>query len=598
MKLTNSKHQNLMRDFSLKNSWKAWTVLFIGLVLTFEATYFTEKNVEEIANQDFEFICNDLKIKIDTRLRQHAQLLRSGAALFAASDTVTQEEWRRFNESEKISKNLPGIQGVGYSLIIPKNQLPKHIQFFRKNGFSDYRVVPLGDREIYTSIIYLEPFSGRNLTAFGYDMFSEPIRRKAMEVSRDSNLAMLSGKVILVQETEEDRQVGALMYVPVYRNGMPTNNVEERRAAIKGWVYSPYRMDDLMNGILGNWDLPNKNRIHLRIYDTDNFSDEKLLYDSQRKEKLIYKGNPNLYLKLPIEFNGKKWTLLFTGHKENLSILHGEILIVLISGITISLLLFAFSVALINTRLRARQIQQLNKQLKKLNTDKDRFISILGHDLRSPFNAFLGLSELLTENIRKYDINEIEELVKNINESAQNTYNLLDDLLMWTSAESGKIPFEPQKLNFTVICKDIIKIFTPNAHAKNIAINLFAAEEINIFADIDLLKTVLRNLVSNAIKFTHKGGQIDIYAEINEIDITITVADNGIGIKSQDLTRLFDISQFHTTTGTEEEEGTGFGLLICKDFVEKNGGKIWAESMPGNGSKFKFTLQMFNSNVT
>jgi len=143
--------------------------------------------------------------------------------LFAASDTVTQEEWRKFIKNVKINRNLPGIQGVGYSLIIPKNQLKQHIQSFRENGSPDYDIMPVGDREIYTSIIYLEPFSGRNLRAIGYDMFSEPIRRKAMEISRDSDYAILSGKVILVQETNEYVQAGVLMYVPVYRNGMQTN---------------------------------------------------------------------------------------------------------------------------------------------------------------------------------------------------------------------------------------------------------------------------------------------------------------------------------------------------------------------------------------
>src|SRR5664280_1531070 len=289
MKLTDFKYQNLISLFTFKNSWKALVVILLGLVLTFVAVHQTQKSAKDIANQDFESNGNDIKLKLDARLKAHALLLLSGAALFAASDTVTQEEWRKFIRSEKINRNLPGIQGVGYSLIIPKNQLKQHIQSFRENGFPDYDVIPAGNREIYTSIIYLEPFSGRNLSAFGYDMYSEPIRRKAMEISRDSDYAMLSGKVILVQETNEDVQAGALMYVPVYRNGMQTNTVEERNVAIKGWVYSPYRINDLMNGILGNWDLTNKNRIHLKIYDNDDISDEALLYDSQSKNKVTNK---------------------------------------------------------------------------------------------------------------------------------------------------------------------------------------------------------------------------------------------------------------------------------------------------------------------
>jgi signal transduction histidine kinase len=597
MKLTDFKYQNSIPKFSLKNSWKAMAVLLVGLLLTFEASYYTKNKVKEIANQDFKFICNDLKIKLDARLKAHAQLLRSSAAFFATSDTVTREQWRKFNESEKISKNLPGIQGVGYSLIIPKNQLTHHIQSFRKNGFPDYNVIPVGDRGIYTSIVYLEPFSGRNLRAFGYDMFSEPVRRKAMEISRDSDYAMLSGKVILVQETNEDVQAGSLMYVPVYRNGMQTNTVEERRAAIKGWVYSPYRMNDLTNGILGNWDLPYKNRIHLKIFDNNDIPDEALLYDSQSKDKIINKGKPNLYLKLPIEFNGKYWILQFTGNNKNLSVLHGEILIVLISGITISFLLFALTLALINTKIRARQIQLLNNQLEKLNTDKDRFLSILGHDLRSPFNALLNLSELLKDNIRQYNIGEIENFVNHLNKSAQSTYNLLEDILLWARTQSGKIPFKPQMLSFADICKNILEIVKPNADSKNITINCFIADHIIVFADIDMLKTVLRNLVSNSIKFTNNGGVININAEENSGNVTISVSDNGIGIAPDDLTKLFDISQVHTTEGTASEKGTGLGLLLCKEFVEKHGGKIWVESKIGKGSDFKFTLQKFTDTI-
>jgi len=300
MKLIDFNYQHLISSLSLKYLWKALAVLLLGLVLTIVAVHQTQKNAKDIANLDFESNGNDIKFKLDARLKAHALLLGSGAAFFAASDTVTQEEWRKFIKSEKITRSLPGIQGVGYSLIIPRNQLKQHIQSFRENGFPDYDVIPVGNREIYTSIIYLEPFSGRNLHAFGYDMYSEPIRRKAMEISRDSDYAMLSGKVILVQETNEDVQAGALMYVPVYRNGMQTNTVEERKAAIKGWVYSPYRINDLMNGILGNWDLPNENRIHLEVYDNDDISDEALLYDSQSKNKATNINKPNLNLKLPL----------------------------------------------------------------------------------------------------------------------------------------------------------------------------------------------------------------------------------------------------------------------------------------------------------
>ena len=237
-----------------------------------------------------------------------------------------------------------------------------------------------------------------------------------------------------------------------------------------------------------------------------------------------------------------------------------------------------------------------NKELKQslqLNSDKDLFISILAHDLRGPFNALLGLSELLSENIRQYNIDEIENLVNQIKNSAQNTYILLEDILMWVRTQTGKIPFEPQKLSFADICKDILEILQPSANTKNITINYSAIDEINVFADKDMLKTVLRNLISNAIKFTNKNGAININSVENSGNVTISVSDNGIGISQDNLAKLFDISKVLTTKGTAEETGTGLGLLLCKEFVEKHGGKIWVESEYGKGSDFKFTMPIF-----
>jgi signal transduction histidine kinase len=234
------------------------------------------------------------------------------------------------------------------------------------------------------------------------------------------------------------------------------------------------------------------------------------------------------------------------------------------------------------------------QQLLQLNSDKDLFLSVLAHDLRGPFNALLGLSDLLIENIREYDIDEIESLLKNIKNSAQNTYALLEDILRWTKAQSGNILFKPQNLKLNDICNNILETLNPSANAKKIIIYHITADKIKVFADIDMLKTVMRNLVSNAIKFNTSGGFINISAVENSENVTITVSDNGIGISPDKLTKLFNISHIKTSTiGTAQETGTGFGLLLCKEFVEKHGGKIWVESKCGKGSDFKFTLPLF-----
>jgi len=242
---------------------------------------------------------------------------------------------------------------------------------------------------------------------------------------------------------------------------------------------------------------------------------------------------------------------------------------------------------------RAEELITTNKELKlllQLNADKNRFISILAHDLRAPFNNLLGLSEILIEDIRKFNTDEIEEIADNINKSARNTFNLLENILSWARAEQGKIPFDPQILSFTDICKDAVEVLNPIAKEKNITIFYSNGDNINVFADIDMVKTVLRNLVSNAIKFTNTGGTISITANQIDSNMTVSVSDNGIGIAPRSLKKLFEMSEVITTKGTANETGTGLGLLLCKEFVEKHGGKIWVESEEGKGSDFKFTL--------
>ncbi len=241
-------------------------------------------------------------------------------------------------------------------------------------------------------------------------------------------------------------------------------------------------------------------------------------------------------------------------------------------------------------RLRAEKSEI---RLRQLNADKDRFISILGHDLKSPFNSLLGLSELLTKNIHKYDFDKIENLVININKSAQRSVDLLDDLLNWARAQQGNIPFKPQNLSLTDVYNDVLITLNPIADEKNIVIKCLTEDRLNVFADIDMLKTVLRNLVSNAIKFTNNSGTINIITEQTQSDVIISVSDNGIGIPPENLAKLFDISEVLTTKGTAEETGTGLGLLLCKEFVAKHGGKIWVESEVGKGSDFRFTMPIF-----
>lgn len=214
--------------------------------------------------------------KILARSDGYAQLLRSAGGYVSATDKLTRDGWRRYFEEQRQQSSLEGIQGLGFSKVIRPVDLESHVRSIRDEGFADYQIKPPGTRDLYTSIVYLEPFSGRNLRAFGYDMFSEATRRKAMELARDSGNVAFSGRVTLVQETVSDVQAGFLAYYPVYARNLPHETVEERRTALIGWTYSPYRARDMFSSMFRD----ELKQIRLEIFDGSETTQPALLFDS------------------------------------------------------------------------------------------------------------------------------------------------------------------------------------------------------------------------------------------------------------------------------------------------------------------------------
>jgi signal transduction histidine kinase len=237
-----------------------------------------------------------------------------------------------------------------------------------------------------------------------------------------------------------------------------------------------------------------------------------------------------------------------------------------------------------------KQLKESEQQLREINATKDKLFSIIAHDLRSPFNTILGYSEELIENVKDNDSTESEKFSVIINSSAKNTLTLLDNLLNWAKSQIGQSIFNPRRINLASTIQEIIAISSPTAKIKNISINYIPSDNTEVYADINMLKTVLRNLLSNAIKFTNIGGKVNIWAIQYQNHVEITVSDNGVGMNKETINKLFKIDSNYTTKGTAKEGGSGLGLVLCKEFVEKHGGKIWVESEEGKGSDFKFTL--------
>jgi len=236
------------------------------------------------------------------------------------------------------------------------------------------------------------------------------------------------------------------------------------------------------------------------------------------------------------------------------------------------------------------KILETNKKLTELNAQKDKFFSIIAHDLRSPFNSIMGFSQLLVDQIIEKDYEGIEQYARIMRQSAEHAINLLTNLLEWSRAQTGRIEFKPDYLELVNFIEKIIPVFENVALQKSITIKRSLPHESLVYADKHMISTVLRNLISNAIKFTRQGGEVIVSAQRVKNEAIVSVKDNGVGISKDQIDKLFRIDQSESTPGTNNEQGTGLGLILCKEFVEKHGGRIGVESQEGKGSLFTFTI--------
>ncbi|MEK6743294.1 MAG: CHASE domain-containing protein [Nitrospirota bacterium] len=634
---------SLNKKLVVQRKMLPYIVLFLCLYGTVYAWNFSSDYLKKIAGERFAMRADEITDQIVKRMQSIRTVLRGGVALFAAQGEVSREQWRIYVETLRLKETHPGIQGFGFSRVIRPAELKSHIAQIRAEGFPNYTVRPEGRREVYTSIIYLEPFDGRNQRAFGYDMFSEPVRRAAMEIARDADRTTLSGKVKLMQETEKDVQSGFLLYVPVYRKDMPVSTVQERRAALLGYVYSPFRIKDLMGGIIGG----SLQDIDLEIYDGTDISENRLMYDSDEESTAyeLSKNHQRLFTdRRVVDLYGHQWTLCFSSLPPFEDLYERQVpLGILLSGLAISLLLFFFIRSLESARKHAllladergwfaRQQEDANRELQLVNNElimrrqeaesakrqaddasqaKSEFLANMSHELRTPMNSIIGFSEILQDELFGKMNEKQREYVSNIYGSGKHLLDLINDILDLSKVEAGKMELD--------LCKVSLKEALNASHAMlkekamKHGIRLDCAVEpdadIEIEADERKFKQIMFNLLSNAVKFTKEGGAVRVHArrvrsadipplspplprgEMGGLDlIEISVADTGIGIKPEDLPKLFTEFTQLDSAYTKQHEGTGLGLALTKRLVELHGGRIGVESEIGKGSTFSFVI--------
>jgi signal transduction histidine kinase len=252
-----------------------------------------------------------------------------------------------------------------------------------------------------------------------------------------------------------------------------------------------------------------------------------------------------------------------------------------------------FSIAFNKMIESLKEKKKLEEKLIESNTAKDKFFSIIAHDLKSPFSSILGFMEMLNDEYDSLDESERKQFINYVFNDAKHIFNLILNLLSWSRTQTNRISFNPINFDLYALIEDNISLLQSSANKKEITITMSVPEKITIYADPEMISTVVRNLLSNAIKFTPKKGKIEVGSKgIINNKINVSVSDSGVGIKKENIPKFFKLSETHTTIGTDDEKGTGLGLIICKEFIKKHNGEIWVESEEGKGSKFIFTLPL------
>jgi signal transduction histidine kinase len=581
----------------------AAALLLVLLLITVWVWRDAAAETAAVGRERFDFKLAESQFAIRQRLLAYEQILRGGAGLFAARPAVSRDEWQHYVRALDIEKNFPGIQGISYVAALQGRQLPAHLRQVHEEGFPEYRIHPPGERAEIAAVVYIEPFDWRNLRAFGYDMLTEPALRAALLRARDSGLPAASGKVRLVMETGDGVQNGFVMCLPVYRHGTAPATTDERRAALAGYVCAPFRMQDLMQGILGPDTLPN---IRLQIFDGDAAAAGHMMYDSL--EGAAAPGRASYQAGHGFEFGGHRWTLAFASLPAfDASVDSKRPRLVLASGVLVSVLLSVVVWALLLNRRRARELAAANHGLKaeidertKLeaalkgaryaaeaaNQAKSEFLANVSHELRTPLTLILApLEELRAAAVPPPDWpTQLARAQRN----ALLLLNRVNDILDFSKAEAGKFELRPQQADLVRMLDTLAGDAAVAARQKGCTLTCEVDPALGtVCLDLEHFEKIVLNLVSNAIKFTPAGGTVHVRAAaVDASRFEFAVQDSGIGIAPEHLPRLFERFSQVDNSATRRHGGTGIGLALVKELATLMGGTVGVDSEPGRGSRF------------
>lgn len=552
-----------------------WVVLAASLSLSLALTAVTYRQQRHAAEQLVINQTRNIAQTIEQRFRAYDAILTGARGLFYSSEDVTRAEWKQYITDIHIQNLLPGIQALGFARVIAHDDIAALENEIRQEGFTSFTFHPKGERDMYTSIVYIEPFDWRNQRAFGYDMFSEPVRREAMSLARDSGDSTLSGKVTLMQETEQDMQAGFLMYLPLYRSRNVPTTLAERREQLFGYVYSPFRVKDFMNALLTEHPLI----IGITIHEKHNGD---LLYQSgQHTEDTQDTGDRKTYTDI-MNYGGRQWLLTSAAseqaiHRQTLPLSLG----VLLTGLIDSALLFVATLFLLHWRTKSLSLRQQASALQNTNEELQRFVYAASHDLKSPLRAINNLAQWIQHDSNNALSEKSTRHITQLQQRIIRMERLLNGLLDYSRA--GTQPSQQSATNMKELLDDCLQLLhIPPRFSVHVT-----CPAITVITARPALQLVLFNLLSNAIKHNDNPyPAIRLSVAAADGGLQLRVCDNGSGIAAEYHETVFGLFQ---TLAPDKQENTGLGLALVKRVVKAQQGSIVINSEPAGDCCFTVT---------
>ncbi|WP_114861820.1 CHASE domain-containing protein [Azospirillum brasilense] len=567
-------------DGRLFRSWESWVVFGLGLLLTGLAWLLLTEQNHRLAETRFRALSRDLAGDVTERLDTYEQMLQGAVAMVdAGGGQVSRTEWRAYVTGLHVEDRYPGIQGIGYAKRVKASDREQHEASLHAAGFYSYRVTPEGERSEYFPIVYIEPFASRNLRAFGFDMHAEPTRQTAMERARSTGTAAATARLRLVQETEEDVQPGFLIYVPVYDQTLPLTTPADRREALLGFVYSPFRAHDLMRSIMGQGA---SQLLDIRVYDGAEATPDALMFDSAPSREAFRDT-------LRIQVFGRPWTLVLSGtHAFEDSVASATPRAVLFAGLIITLLLVATVNSVLQDRDRMAELRRsydalarARAEAEQANAAKSRFLAAASHDLRQPLQTLGIYLHMIGEQA---DNARLRKLVDAAGEGFEATQRLLNSLMDIAMLETGVISPQLAELDLPVFLERICEEGRLEAAGKGLGFRVTCGGA-RVTTDPAMLERIVRNLLSNALKYTHSG-TIRVTCRQARGFTAIKVQDTGPGIPQDRLHLIFE--DFYQIGNPERDrrKGLGLGLATVARLSRLLGYRVRVLSRPGRGAIF------------